>query len=673
MSERVFLFRWTPADRRGEAEARECAARLRRGASWLQASHKRGLLLLYRLGQAHDQPVLLSDEIGAVFGVLFERREGQSARLKSEGVTREGAYEWAESGGAALITSHWGNYLAVLHDHSSDDVHVLRDPAGSWPVFHAKLQHGHCVFTHAEDFIWARAGACRVDGEGLKLFLAQSRLAMTATGIEGVEEMFPGERLTLPREGGAVFASAWRPRRGGRLMRLADVAQARIALKDAIIDCAQAWRSVGPVAHRLSGGLDSSAALAALCAPGKDGAGPGAGIVAINERPRAAPEGDESVYARLVARALAIPLVEIEQDAGEVDYRRLLDAPCAARPALTELSFASGKFLHAAEATGARVLTSGQGGDQVFQRGGAIYFPCDALGEGLRGQALIARAVEAAQVSRMSVWRVLAQTLHQSLRRAMGRSAGAIGAIGANPFWGLHMEAAIAAENQAHPWAADSARASPARAYLIRNLADIAYYHRPSQTASAFIQAPFLAAQPVIELVLSMPSYFHALGGVDRAMLRGAFAEELPPAILARRTKGDTTRHFARVAARNLALMRALLIDGALVRAGLLDRWRVEAALKRPSVTDAQAMSALLNAFVAETWMRRFARQCSEAAAQAPRPGEDSAVGDAAIAGAEGAAAGRDADGAAARSDEAGAAERVDEPDAAAGSPDPRA
>ena len=81
-----------------------------------------------------------------------------------------------------------------------------------------------------------------------------------------------------------------------------------------------------------------------------------------------------------------------------------------------------------------------------------------------------------------------------------------------------------------------------------------------------------LFSQPLIELVMRIPTWLLTLGGWDRALARRAFQHDVPRRILTRRTKGGQEEHAKAIFVRDLDFARDLLLDGRLVQERMLDR-----------------------------------------------------------------------------------------------------
>ena len=113
-----------------------------------------------------------------------------------------------------------------------------------------------------------------------------------------------------------------------------------------------------------------------------------------------------------------------------------------------------------------------------------------------------------------------------------------------------------------------------------------------------------LLSQPVVELCLGIPTYFSIRNGVDRSIARTAFAVNLPAQIRRRRQKGRIDRHLRNILDRNLDQVRDRLLDGRLIREGLLDRNVLRTYLTRESSpADFQYTEILQEHLCVEAWL----------------------------------------------------------------------
>ncbi len=124
-----------------------------------------------------------------------------------------------------------------------------------------------------------------------------------------------------------------------------------------------------------------------------------------------------------------------------------------------------------------------------------------------------------------------------------------------------------------------------------------------------------LLSQPLVELCLRIPTYLLIKSGRDRALARLAFERDLPTEIVRRRAKGRADQHVRNILDANLDFVRELLLDGFLVRRGLLDRAALDLYLTRSrSPADFQYSEILQEHACTEAWLRsRLTRSCAVA------------------------------------------------------------
>jgi asparagine synthase (glutamine-hydrolysing) len=88
-----------------------------------------------------------------------------------------------------------------------------------------------------------------------------------------------------------------------------------------------------------------------------------------------------------------------------------------------------------------------------------------------------------------------------------------------------------------------------------------------------------LISQPVVELCLRIPTYVLLNGGVSRGLAREAFKDILPKEVYGRVSKGTGSTAQQQFISHNMPLIRERLLDGILVREGILDKRKLESFL----------------------------------------------------------------------------------------------
>jgi asparagine synthase (glutamine-hydrolysing) len=166
-----------------------------------------------------------------------------------------------------------------------------------------------------------------------------------------------------------------------------------------------------------------------------------------------------------------------------------------------------------------------------------------------------------------------------------------------------------------HPWV-ESAAEFPLPPSKVQQVLDIVdtqhFYLRPYRFVDTLHP---LISQPIIECCLTIPTYVLTHGGVDRALAREAFRDELPPEIAARTAKGGTTGYFNRLAVENAQFLREYLLDGMLVSAGILNKQELELQLSEQVLIRGERLYDIFTAARTEAWLRSWAGVWRKAAA----------------------------------------------------------
>lgn len=542
--------------------------------------------------------VPLPGDRGTVLGRLF-RRQPSAASSSVVQLSSHDANEVLRGDGAALVSGFWGSYVAFLVDAQSR-VSVLRDPGGALPCFCMRFGSLTIVFSWLEDVLafLPKVPAPRVDADALAAHLAFGELGGPETALAGVSQVRPGERLVLDA---APFRSTF-------LWRLEDQAARQDGspsgdraphLRQVVRDCTSAWASCYPsLLLRLSGGVDSSI-LASCLRPGATNAR----VTCVNYHSPGA-DGDERAYARLAAARAGLPLIERERDAG-FDLERVLDVARTPAPVnyLGKMG-SSASDAEIARSLGACALFTGAGGDQAFFEFRQWWPAADHLRHCGIGRGFLRASLDAARLSRMSFWRVLRLAWADRLRRRLP-----IPEVHAH--WTLATQAvrdvATRRDRYLHPAVLGAGHLGIGKLHQVWNLAHSAGFYDPHHRAAARELIHPLLSQPVVEFCLRTPSHVLTEGGRGRGLARRAFADDVPSEVATRRSKGGIDDHVGQVLARHLRFARETLLDGELVRLGLLDRARVERALHGTAATLLGRAGEIHLYIGIEAWLRRWA------------------------------------------------------------------
>lgn len=504
---------------------------------------------------------------------------------------------------SAELADTWGAYVAISGAADRSIAAVRRDPSGRVPAFYARTAGGYVVASHLNDLLAVAPISTGIDWDYLTFTLLAGHLPAVHTGLVGVAEVLPGERLLLqtlePRS-----TLDWRPSAFYRQSLSPE--RARSVLRQSAEQAACFWaEAYDRITLDLSGGLDSAVMLGLLA---RSPARPE--LTCLNRRTRHS-ESDERRFAREAAalhgaRLLELPIVD---EVSEPIHRELPPRPTFG---MLPLGFASASEA-AAQRLGAQAYFTGRGGDHLFFSGTPTSAAADYLRRTRNPAGLMAIAYRLARASGRSIWSVMGQALarpraDQRLRELTNE----------NPF--LHSEASeLDITRFIHPWLLEAADdAPPAKFDQVIALVELQrHYDRFGRADACDETHPFIS-QPVIEASLATPSELFPAGGRDRGLEREVFCDLIPDSIYRRRSKGGTTSHLVRALVRNLDWLRPLLLEGELTRRHILDRARLEAALDRTALLDGRFAARLVYVVIAQMWID----QASQALSERPqRPG----------------------------------------------------
>ncbi len=398
--------------------------------------------------------------------------------------------------------------------------------------------------------------------------------------LEGVRVAIPGEPVSLGDPSRAL-APLWSPSLICSRSTAADASAATLRAVVASTVLAQAAGRATLV--QLSGGLDSSIVLSCLSRGLSSDR-----LIAFTMATRHA-GGDERSYARIAADAFGVRLASRFAPERPIDHRGLLAIDHGVRPYLYGLDAAfEGAVAAVAEASGAELVMTGQGGDAVFfELPSPAVFVDRVRRDGLRALGTAAAVADAERCD-VSWWSLASAVLRDRLGLASPTPSPVAPEL-------LSPEARdmLATGVPTHPWIVQAQALPPGRRVQIEAIANGQILFAPRPGPDPLPIAHPLLAQPVVDHVLSLSTAELCFGVGDRALARAAFAQRLPGPILARRVKGEASSHYSRAVSADRADLREMLLDGPLQAAGLLDRAAVEQAIAPHTLVFGDAFRAL--------------------------------------------------------------------------------
>lgn len=596
---RYFGFSWNPAATAQAAAATRLEESVRSSADWLPAFSASGI----RIFTVGHRPGVngvhsLSPGQGVIMGQVF-RRQGHLPDCAEFGLADRESERILQTRGRALIADYWGRYVALLRPDPGSTL-LLRDPSGALPCYRQDVDGMTVFFSWLEDWIAfaPTASTPRMNWDAIAARLALSQLGGRETALGGVEQVMPGE-LTMLGEGAPAPLALWSAHSFAKHPFRQEPRIAAARLRELVVECAQAWSShQESILLRLSGGVDSAILLGSLAAESST-----TKITCLNYHSPGS-DSDERSFARLAATRAGVELVERKRDSS-IRLDELLAAARMPTPENYLGRLGTGRVdAEVANAHAARAMFTGIGGDQLFFQLRHTWPAADYLRVNGFDRGFIRVCLDAARLGRVS--------LLESIRQAVSNRRHVT-----NPLddWGhfarlAHRDALDSVhhpERYVHP-ALLHASDLPIGKYnqLLALVNPGGCYDPYLREAAPQLMKPLLS-QPIIEWCLSTPTWLLAQGGRGRGLLRSAFAGYIPREIATRQSKGGMDEHVSAILRHNLPFAKSLLLDGQLVRQGLLDRNKVESALSgRLSAADGY-VSEIHECIAVEAWAQRMA------------------------------------------------------------------
>jgi asparagine synthase (glutamine-hydrolysing) len=603
---RYFVLIWNPRDVGATAKARALSERIIAAPlGWTRVLQSQGVCALHAgLNEGASGTLVLEDQSGAVFGRIFNRDIDDTAAALRVRFDRAESLSVVRSGGRRLIERYWGRYVALVQDASTSETWILRDPSGAMPCLMAVHEGVTLVFSDLEDCFALGVMSFSVNWDYIRALLTYSGYQSRETALREVAEVQFGERVRFSGDS-TQRSLEWDPLAVSRTHPIQDPEVAVAELRRTTRACIHAWAACYTnIVHNLSGGLDSSIVLSCL----RDA--PSRPNVTCLHYFGTGPDEDERTYARLMAGRFDVEMLEHRLDVAEIRLEDLLKLRRSSRPWFYMYELEHGDFeTQLATSRGSNALFSGAGGDGVFFQARAELGVTDYLFDHGMGRNLLRVAIDAARVSRKSIWPLLFGAAHARIAPRAWHPLRQPGQLQRPIVNHSLLQAATRDPKLVHPWLAGrSTRAvPPGTLWHIMSVAAAPMYY------SSFLAGPQpertlpLMSQPLIELCLRIPTYVLIKSGIDRATARRAFSPDLPPEIVKRRNKGRIDSHVRNILDANLSIVRDMMLNGRLVKEGLLNRDSLELYLTRErSPADFHYAEILQEHLCIEAWLSRW-------------------------------------------------------------------
>lgn len=274
--------------------------------------------------------------------------------------------------GPKMLDKLQGMFALAIWDAKERELFIARDHIGIKPLYFAEVGGGIVFASELKSLLGVKGLKRTIDGTALAEYVTYLWTPSERTMLQGVKKLRPGHYMKIKLAGKKVVIehARWYAPPQAPLVHDKPVydytktPEQLLRLLDDVVD-EQCTADV-PVGAFLSGGVDSSAIVASMCATGNKPTQ--TYCISFGESPGMASEGfgEDIDYARMVAKRYNVMLNEVRVDAQGILERlpglaMMLDEP-QADPAPLFVQ----DICRAARADGIKVLHSGTGGDDVF-------------------------------------------------------------------------------------------------------------------------------------------------------------------------------------------------------------------------------------------------------------------------------------------------------------------
>lgn len=610
---------WDETNPQQQETARLIAARLPQlSSSWRQEFQAPGMQV-FCAGVRSDslQVHRVADAGGIVIGTLFTRNRELLSPAPDEqlrfGPLQSIAY--VQSRGQWLIDHAWGDYVAFGRDAVKGNRWVLKDPTGSLPCLRSDFRGVSLFFSRIGDCMDLRLQPFTINDSFLRSHLMIGSSLQDLSALNEVAPVRRGERVEFHNDGTewrSVSKHCWNP-------------LTFIGADDLIEDpqvAARAMRNVvkattGSLASqhqslllRLSGGLDSSIVAGCL----KD-----APIPRFTAYTYFSPSGrsDERPWARLAAQQSGCEHIEYPLSAVEMDLSLGLRMAPSLEPSpllgFIQRSTVEQELVARTQATG---IFNGDGGDSGFCSDSVTY----AVPEYLRNHGLAPGAFrlasQVALLTQKSTWNVLTTGIRRRFSGETGMPRNRILAASQLVCLQLRQDFSLS-ETVSHPWFEGMKHMPWGKIRRLGTLIMCPEYYNVAAPADAEVPeivSP-LYAQPVTELLLRIPIYIHFHQGRDRGLAREAFTADVPEQILRRLWKDRAPGFHDQLLERQRNFLKETLLEGTLVRHGLLNRALLEEVLSAGPTKNTVYPGEIFRHLDSELWARHWLQGSQQQAA----------------------------------------------------------
>lgn len=514
-----------------------------------------------------------------------------------------------EAWGAACFEKFNGMWALAIWDAQRRELLLSRDRFGIKPLVYSERGGRFAFASEAKAILEVFPEEREINAAELNEFLCGTFPVTTErTNFANIRHVPAGCSLVV-REDGVRMERHWRYEPGREEPRADAAEQVLALLTDAV---RLRMRSDVPVCSALSGGVDSSAIT--LLAAQFSGQPIACFCLKYDEK-----EYDESRYSEAaVAGSPKFGINWVRPRSGNMlagmeSIVRAHDAPTVARGRYAWWAIMEEVGRHG------RVLLTGDGGDEVFGGYSRFLFP-HLLDRVLLGGSPSRRSVRGEYddiaghlAGRQPAWRQMLVAPASHLLNlpvwTKFRVAADDWSRAAGPVDRRHYADAWVLRGAPHPY---RSRLNNAlwHEFTCAGFPEMMQAHDALCMAHSVEARSPLLDHRLVEFAFSLPFHEKIRDGWTKSVLRRALHDVLPPVIRDRRQKLGTPIPLRRWMAQpaEFAALRATLLDGELIKAGIFDRAKLAPKLASPELTlrSEAAVEPFWRWVTAELWYRRY-------------------------------------------------------------------
>lgn len=518
--------------------------------------------------------------------------------------------------GVAFLPSLIGEFAFSLYDPRHGVLLLGRDHIGARTLY---------VHWNRERIIWSSEVEVLMEIAGIDRRVEDEYVAghltrgpeLGVTPYRNVHSVKPAHLFTVTREGRVNERRYWGldPNKSIHYTRDEEYEDQFNYLFREAVACA-IRRADRPVFSEASGGLDSSSIVCVADELLASGEVSTPGIETVSQVFNESPRSDEREFIRYLEEQRKRPGHYLTE---EDNHIFALQDPKSSNLALNPIVCFAGyhrALMKLMDESGARVLLSGQGGDEIM---GNLLDPSPELIDLLlqRQFRQLCNRIQAwgKALKEPYVHLLLRRTLQPLLPRAIQKLLKSEHTKGV-PSWiaddftqRMHLGDRMQPANDPFGFHSESGRAR-ALAYLLV-VKNISAGHR-REIANAEVSYPYLH-RPLVEFMQAIPYEQLVRPNETRSLQRRALRHVVPQKILRRRGKGSPHQALFRSMAREWPRLSALFVDARVVRLGYVNPEKFSAALDRARHGCEKNVAGLVQTISLEFWLRSLEFRASPA------------------------------------------------------------